>query len=120
MGVQVEEGACDRSFGIHVAEFAHFPESVLAMARAKAAELENFSQLSSAGTKDEVAGTKRKRVCSPDDAALGAQRARKFLEDFAALPLDCMDPEEAVAVVERMKMALDEDAKDNTWLQQFL
>lgn len=39
---KVEPGIGDRSYGIHVAELAGFPESVTRLAKRKAEELEDF------------------------------------------------------------------------------
>ncbi|GAB4860957.1 MutS-like protein [Ancistrocladus abbreviatus] len=118
---KVEPGACDQSFGIHVAEFANFPESVVSLAREKAAELEDFSPASidTNGPTKEV-GVKREREFDADDAHQGATRAHRFLEEFADLPLDQMDVKQAMEHVSKMKRDLERDAVNLPWLQQFL
>ncbi|XP_054814711.1 DNA mismatch repair protein MSH2-like [Prosopis cineraria] len=118
---KVEPGACDRSFGIHVAEFANFPESVIAMAREKAAELEYFSPsaINLVDANQEV-GSKRKIEFELDEVAKGAARARQFLEAFAALPLGTMDKMQAFREIRKLKDALVKDAKNCCWLQQVL
>ncbi|XP_058091360.1 DNA mismatch repair protein MSH2 [Magnolia sinica] len=119
---KVEPGACDQSFGIHVAEFANFPQTVVDLAREKAAELEDFSSVPvvSNDSKEKV-GSKRKRehVLSPEDIARGAARAHQFLQEFSTLPLDQMDLKQALQQVGQMRGNLERDAVDNPWLQQF-
>ncbi|KAJ6387215.1 hypothetical protein OIU78_017013 [Salix suchowensis] len=117
---KVEPGACDQSFGIHVAEFANFPESVVALAREKAAELEDFSSTAiiSDDGREEV-GSKRKRECNMDDMSKGAARAHQFLKDFSGLPLDTMDLKQALLQISKLKDDLEKDAVNCQWLQQF-
>ncbi|GAB2226312.1 hypothetical protein Drorol1_Dr00022114 [Drosera rotundifolia] len=119
---KVEPGACDQSFGIHVAEFANFPASVVSLAREKAAELEDFSPatISDCPIEKFQVGEKRSREADVDDAGQGAARAHKFLKEFADLPLEKMDVKEALRDVSKMKSELEKDAENLPWLRQFL
>ena len=63
----VRDGACPASFGIHVAELASFPPSVLAVARLKAAQLEATSGgaagiMAESGLDDQGDDGQRRRV----------------------------------------------------------
>jgi len=118
----LKEGAASQSFGIHCAEFANFPADVLEMARAKAAELEDFAPPEAVASEVAADGVtaKRKRVTTGPDAEEGARRIRQFLSEFKALPLPSLEPAAAVEQVRAMRAQLVEEAEANPWLKETL
>ncbi|KNC99246.1 mismatch repair ATPase MSH2 [Spizellomyces punctatus DAOM BR117] len=90
---KVRPGACDQSFGIHVAELANFPEKVVKMAKRKAAELEDFS-----------GEHERPWKCSKQEIEMGNALIERFLNEIAACPeQDLMDSERAAKTVKVIK-----------------
>ncbi|KAK0143789.1 DNA mismatch repair protein Msh2 [Merluccius polli] len=108
---RVKPGVCDQSFGIHVAELACFPPSVVAMAKDKAAELEEFQE-----PPDEEAGPEAKKRCT--DKLAGENMIQDFLEQVMSLPAATMSEEEVKAELRRMKEEL--VAKNNGYIGEIL
>ncbi|XP_057682749.1 DNA mismatch repair protein Msh2 [Corythoichthys intestinalis] len=108
---RVKPGVCDQSFGIHVAELANFPQSVVAMAKEKAEELEEFQEPSAEGDEPEA---KRRR----SDKQVGESLIQEFLEEVKSLPIATMTEDEVRVALKRMKEAL--RAKNNAYVAELL
>ncbi|KAL7869420.1 hypothetical protein AOLI_G00134080 [Acnodon oligacanthus] len=98
---RVRKGVCDQSFGIHVAELANFPKHVIANAREKALELEEFQDISRVDEEGADAGPEAKRRC------MEKQEGEKIIEAFLAkvklLPVEGMTDEAIKAELCKLK-----------------
>ncbi|KAL5010021.1 hypothetical protein ScPMuIL_012326 [Solemya velum] len=99
---RVKQGVCDQSFGIHVAELAHFPKHVIEFAREKACDLEDYLSISVTDTElegdDERAVKKRKMVKQQ-----GEEIIKKFINQVKSLPVDALSPQELMTEIEKLK-----------------
>lgn len=67
--LQVTQGSCDRSFGIHVARLAHFPAHIVTEAESLANALENGEPLSAHFTSRQPANNGQPGVRSEELSA---------------------------------------------------
>ncbi|KAG7172893.1 DNA mismatch repair protein Msh2-like, partial [Homarus americanus] len=98
---QVCPGPCDRSFGIHVAELANFPASVIEYAKRKAGELEDEF-----GDDDD------------SEEAEGEKIIEEFLAKAAALDTDILSDEELQAEVKKLKQEV--QGRNNSYVSHLL
>ncbi|KAG4026293.1 hypothetical protein MFRU_042g00220 [Monilinia fructicola] len=84
---KVEEGICDQSFGIHVAELVKFPEKVISMARRKAEELEDFGSSGKGGERvdnGDPLSTAGSQEYGKEDVEEGSRLLKEVLKKWKA------------------------------------
>ncbi|KAJ1959900.1 MSH2 protein [Dipsacomyces acuminosporus] len=116
---RIGQGVCDQSFGIHVAELANFPESVVRLASFKASELEDFS---SAGAKGDASEKQAKAPSfTKAEMADGSKTIKRFLKEFNGTPgLAELPPKDVAQRVSELKAKYDAEIASNAWVQHVI
>ncbi|KXZ42923.1 hypothetical protein GPECTOR_111g256 [Gonium pectorale] len=104
----IREGACDQSFGVHVAESAGFPPQVIAMANERLKQLEagQARVRDPAAKRQRTAGGSVPATTAADRQEADIKELQAFIQGFSKLPLDGMGPTDAVAAVDNLLRAL--------------
>lgn len=120
---KIVSGPSTQSYGIHIAEMANFPSSVVIMARKKANELEDFDSgnttaflenLQDTTSKMEIEEENRVNKFEEEEQRKSALLAQQhFLLEFSQLPLDKLSPEEGFARILQLKQKYYEIYQNN-------